>query len=368
MNHKKMIVSAAILGIAVLILVLAKLLTNREPAESSLQFFPGISEKSIGAVIIKDATDWVKLQRKGDKWVMIPRQVLSALPSGKKAGGLSSVIGADTAPLAIPAGAAASEYPGDSATIASLLENVLKCKKDIIVSENPAKQATFEVDSAKGILVEVLDLEGKSLGKVIIGKNAADYSSNYVRGENSSAVYQVSGISKYAFGSDHKRWADKSIMKFEKAAVKQVSIAKKGAPAIVLSLEGDSTKKSWNITQPIQKPADSSKVDELLSGLSNLMASEYEDSAYTDSATGLSDPSIAVAVTLTGGSVRSIAYGKAKAGASKFWVRVPEKPFVFLVNEYDQKKVDKKPEDFQKQELKPIVAVPAAKPKMKTKK
>lgn len=368
MNNKKMIVSAAILGIAVLILVLAKLLANREPPESSLQFFPGITEKSIGAVIIKDATDWVKLQRKGDKWVMVPKQALSASNSGKKAGGLSSVIGADTTAAAMPAGIAASEYPGDSATIASMLENVLKLKKDILVSENPAKQATFEVDSAKGILIEVLDLEGKSLGKVIIGKNAADYSSNYVRGENSSAVYQVQGISRYVFGSDHKRWTDKSIMKFDKAAVKQVSIAKKGAPAIVLSLEGDSTKKSWNITLPVQKPADSSKVDELLNGLSNLMAAEYEDSVYSDSATGLADPSITVSIALKNGATRLLKIGNAKTGASKYWVAVPEKSYVLLLSDYDQKKVDKKPEDFQKQELKPIVAVPAVKPKMKTKK
>jgi hypothetical protein len=363
MNNKKMLVSAAILGIAVLIIVLIKILGNREPSEASLQFFPGITEKSIGAVMLKDGADWVKLQRKGDKWIMVPKQVLETAGSGKKAMGISKVLEADTAMPATPAGVSASEYPADSGTIASLVENVLKLKKDILISENPAKQATFEVDSAKGILLEVFDLEGKSLGKVIIGKNAADYSSNYVRGENSSAVYQVQGISRYVFGSDHKRWTDKSIMKFDKAAIKQVSIAKKGAPAIVLSLEGDSTQKSWNITQPVQKPADSSKVDELLNGLSNLMAAEYEDSAYTDSATGLADPSIIVSIALKSGATRLLKIGNSKTGASKYWVAVPEKPYVLLLNDYDQKKVDKKPEDFQKQELKPIEAVPVKKPK-----
>ena len=365
MNNKKMIVSAAILGIAVLILVLVKILANREPSESSLQFFPGITEKSIGAMIIKDASDWVKLQRKGDTWVMVPKQVLSAQPAGKKTGGLTSVMGADSGVKTATSDGGTLEYPADSASVAMLLENITKLKKDILVSENPGKRAMFEVDSSKGILVEVLDLEGKSLGKVIVGKNAPDYSSTYVRGENSSAVYQAQSISRYAFGSDHKRWTDKSIMKFDKAAVKQVSIAKKGAQAIVLALEGDSAKASWNITQPVKKPADSSKVDELLNGLSNLSAAEYEDSAYTDSATGLSDPSIAVSVTLAGGKVNSFVIGNAKSGASKFWVKIPGKPHVLLLNEYDQKKVDKKPEDFQKQDLKPIEAVPAVKSKKK---
>jgi hypothetical protein len=368
MNNKKMLVLAAILGVAIVILVLVKVLGNREPSETSLQFIPALTEKTIGAIVLKDATDWVKLQRKGDKWIMIPKVVLEKATSGNKTTGIAKVMETETVKPMTPAGASASEYPADSSTVASLLENVLKLKKDILVSENPSKQTTFEVDSAKGITVDLFDLEGKALGRVFIGKNAADYSSTYVRADNSSAVYQVQNLSRYAFGTDHKRWTDKSIWKFDKAAVAKISIAKKGSPAIELAFEGDSAKKVWNLKQPVQKPADSAKVDELLNTFSNLTAAEYEDSSYTDSATGLADPSITVSIALKSGATHLLKIGNAKTGASKFWVAVPEKPYVLLVSEFDQKKVDKKPEDFQKQELKPIEAVPAKAPAKKGKK
>ncbi|MBN1127833.1 MAG: DUF4340 domain-containing protein [Chitinispirillaceae bacterium] len=360
MNNKKIIVAAIILGIAVLLLVLVKTLGDRTPSERSLQFFPGITEKSIGAVVLKDATDWVKIQRKGDGWMMVPRAVLHFTAAEKKATGISQVMDADTAAPQKPAGVAAAEYPADSATVASLLDNILKLKKDILVSENPEKQATFEVDTVKGILLEVLDLEGTSRGKVIIGKNASDWSSNYVRSENGTAVYQAQGISRYVFGTDHNRWTDKSIMKFDKAAVTQVALAKKGAPAVILALEGDSVK-SWNITQPSRKAADSSKVDELLSGLSNLMASGYEDSSYTDAETGLTDPSLTISVTFNSGAVRTVAFGNVKAGVNKYWIKAQDKPYRYLIDEHEQKRFDKKTDDYQKQELKPIEAVPAKK-------
>jgi hypothetical protein len=363
MNNKKILVAAVILGIAVLLLVLLKTLGNRAPSERTLQFFPGLTEKAIGAVVLKDASDRVKLQRKGDGWFMIPKKGLEATAAGETATGISKIMDTDSA-AAPKVAERGDEYPADSATVASLLENVLKLKKDILVSENPDKQATFEVDTVKGILLDVLDLEGKSFGRVIIGKNASDWSSNYVRGENGTAVYQAQGISRYVFGTDKNRWTYKSIMKFDKASVAQVTLAKKGAPAIALALEGDSVK-TWNITQPVQKAADSTKVTELLTGLSTLMATEYEDSAYTDSATGLADPSITVSVTFKSGSVKTVAFGNLKAGANKVWVMVPERPYRYLVNENDQKKFDKKPEEFQVQELKPIEAVPAPKVKKK---
>ncbi|MBN2037474.1 MAG: DUF4340 domain-containing protein [Chitinispirillaceae bacterium] len=365
MNNKKLLAAAVVLGVALCILVLVKAIGNRAPSESALQFFPGLTEKSIGAVVLKDATDWVKIQRKGDVWVMVPKQVLASAGEKKEASGLSKVIDDDTAVAPAPEGIAASEYPADSGTVASLIENILKLKKDILVSENPAKQTTFEVDTAKGIQLEVIDLNGKSLGKVIIGKNGSDWSSNYVRAENAISVYQVSGISRYVFGTDHKRWTDKSIMKFDKKTVKKIAIAKKGETPVVLALEGDSASMGWNLLQPVKKPADSAKVDELLNGCSNLMASELEDSAYTDEQTGLADPAITVSVTFEGGTVRNLAIGNQKGEQKKFWAKVPEKPYVYLIDDFNKKKFEKKPEEFEKQPLKPIEAVPAKPPKKK---
>jgi hypothetical protein len=358
MNAKKLIVLAVFLAVTVGVIFLVNICSNRKPSEESLQFFPDVSEKTIGAVLLKDASDNVKLQRKGDVWVMIPKQaIIAAAPlQENKVAGLSRAMGTDTGTAAVvkpPAGLAAAEFPADSGSIAQLVDNVVKLKKNILVSENPAKQATFEVDAAHGSRIEVFDIAGKSLGAVFLGKNGTDYSSNYFRPEKSNSVYLVQESTRGAFSADHKRWTDKSIMKFDKHTVKQIAIAKKSVPTIVIA-RGDSATKGWRILEPARKPGDtnkldSNKVDELLISISNLQAAEYEDSAYTDSATGLADPSIMVTVNFMSGTVRTLAIGNKKSGQNKFWVRVPEKQYVYLINDYDQKKFDKKPEDFEQQ-------------------
>jgi hypothetical protein len=369
MNTKKLIVLAVFLAVAVGVILLVNIFSNRKPSEESLQFFPDLSEKTIGAVLLKDASESVKLQRKGDVWVMVPKQALlvPAPSQGNKGAGLSRAMGTDTgnaiaaAAVKPPAGLAAAEFPADSACIAQLVENVVKLKKNILVSENPAKQATFEVDAAHGSRIEVFDIAGKSLGAVVLGKSGTDYNSNYFRPEGSNAVYLVQESTRWAFSADHKRWTDKSILKFDKIMIKQLSIAKKGAPkgapAIVIA-RGDSTTKGWQMLEPARKPKDtnkldSNKVNELLISLSNFQAAEYEDSAYTDSATGLADPAITVTINFMSGTVRTLAIGNKKPGQNKFWVRIPEKQYVYLINDYDQKKFDKKANDFDQQPVKP---------------
>jgi hypothetical protein len=355
MNNKKIIVPAVILAVGVAVIVLVNLVSNRKPSEEALQFFPGISEKTIGAVLLKDSQDMVKLQRKGDRWVMIPKQVLMApVSKDKEVAGLSRAMGADEKAPPVPAGMSAAEFPADSGCIAQMVENIVKIKKNTQVSDNPANQGKYEVNEARGIRIEAFDITGKSMGAVILGKSA-DYSSNYFRPEKSNAVFLVLESSRWAFSTDNKRWTDKSIMKIDKALVKQLTIAKKGAPAIVIA-RGDTVTRGWHMLAPVKRQADSGKVDEILNSLSNFQAAEYEESALTDTATGLADPSIVVTVNFMSGTVRTLAIGKAKPGQNKYWVRVPEKQFVYCINDYEQKKFDKKPGDLEQ-------AAPAPAPK-----
>jgi hypothetical protein len=359
MNTKKIVTLAVILAVAVVIIVVVNALSNRGPSEKSLRFFPGVSEKTIGAVILKDALDRVKIQRKGDVWVMVPNAVLSsAAPPApeKKASGLDKAMGTDTgaAPASVkpPAGLFASEFPADSSAAAQLLENIVKIKKDILVSDNPARQEDFEITAARGNRIEVFDIAGKSLGAVILGKSGDSYNSNYFRPESSSEVYRVHEVNRWAFGPDHKRWTDKQVMKFDKETVTQLSIVRKAAAPIVLEKSFDTAAPGWRMLKPIPldvKKSDPKAADEILDLLSNLVAAEIEDSAYTDALTGCADPKIMVTVTFKSGTVRSLAVGSMKTGAGKYWVRVPEKQYIYLLGEFEQKKLDKKPEDFKLQ-------------------
>lgn len=365
MNSKKIVSLAVLLALAIAVIVVVKTLGNREPSEESQKFFPGATEKMIGSVLIKDAQNQVLLKRKGDAWFLVTKDGIPA--ATKKGAGLANAIGEpDAGSKKTDAGVSGSEFPADSAIMAQVLQNIVSMRKNTLISENPANQSAFEVDSARGCNVEAFDINGKPLGNVLLGKNGADYNSIYARSVGSNTVYLMLEVSRTTFATDNNRWTDKSILKFDKATVKQVSIAKKGAPAMMIA-KGDSAHKGWQLLAPPRKAKDiagldSAKVDELLSSLSSLMAAEYEYGPIADSTSGLSDPSITVSIGFAGGTTRTIAVGNLKSGQSKYWLKVPEKPYVYLINDFDQKKWDKKPEEFEKQPLKPIEAVPAPVP------
>lgn len=365
MNTKKIVSLAVLLALAIAVIVLVKTLGNRQPSEESLKFFPGASDKMVGSVLIKDAQNQVLLKRKGDAWFMVTKDGIPA--SMAKNTGLANTMGEQNGSSQKPAaGVTGSEFPADSGIMAQVLQNIVAMKKNTLISENPANQSAFEVDSSRGCNVEAFDINGKSLGNILLGKNGADYNSIYARSVGSNTVYLMLEVSRATFATDNNRWTDKSILKFDKATVKQVSISKKGAPALVIA-KGDSAHKGWQLLAPPRKPKDtagldSAKIDELVSSLSGLMAAEYEYSPTTDSTTGLGDPSMTITVGFAGGTTRTIAVGNLKTGQAKYWLKVPERPYVYLINDYDQKKWDKKPEEFEKQPLKPITAVPAQVP------
>lgn len=87
MNGKKLLVITGILVVAVLVIILSEKLTNSSPSSKSALFFPGMTEKDISSVTIKDSNGSVKIRRKGDIWVvsmlLLQTRTAQSLQSGK---------------------------------------------------------------------------------------------------------------------------------------------------------------------------------------------------------------------------------------------------------------------------------------------
>ncbi len=245
MNAKKIVISAVLLVLAIGVIVLVNVLSNAKPQTESLGFFPGASVKTIGAVVLRDASEQTKLRRKGDVWVLLPKGAPISAASGS---GLSGALGNEAAQEKPATGSAALEYPTDSGAVNQLLETLVKIRKSTLVSENAAKQATFDVDSLHGTRIEVFGLSGRSLGAVVLGKSSPDYGSNYFRPENSNQVFLVPESNRWSLTADRKHWEDKNILKFEPAQVNKLTIAKKGSPVVVIA-RGDSVTKGWQLLE-----------------------------------------------------------------------------------------------------------------------
>ncbi|HEX2956142.1 MAG TPA: DUF4340 domain-containing protein [Chitinispirillaceae bacterium] len=315
MSGKKMIFAVVAIVVAILVIVIGEKAGKQKPSDKSLLFFSGLAQKDIAALEMSDANGKVRIQRKGDIWILGNAGAKSATPA-------NPILG-DTA----PAVADAHEFQADSASLVAVLEKIVAIKKDQLISTNVEKQSLFEVDSAKGILVDVFDQTGKSRGSFRLGKNGPDYSSCYLRMTGSNEVYMVGGNIRYSFFTDNKRWRDKTIIKFDQNTASNIAIMKKDGSKIVLGK--DST---WSIKEPIQSPAKVSEIQTILSGLSRMTAADFDTLTQDSPSAGFGSPELAVAITLNNNTVKSVIFGN-KNGSSQYYVKTDGKPHVYLVGE-----------------------------------
>ncbi|MBN1308072.1 MAG: DUF4340 domain-containing protein [Chitinispirillaceae bacterium] len=352
MKEKKIIYLLAILAVIVAVIVIGNQLGKKTPSEKELTFFPGLTEQAVGSITIREGSNAIKVRRKGDVWVVSKP---SASTDAKTADAAASPLVSDSVSIDAVEGekkAASPEYPVDSASIASALEKITALKKDALISENPEKQDIFEVDSSKGLLVEMADNSGKPIGSVIIGKSGADWNSNYVRCKGSNSVYMASGGVRNSFFTDLNRWRNKSILKFDKATAKGLTLAKKDSGMITLA-HADSGN-PWQIIEPIDSPAKTEEVEGILDKLALLNATDFQDEALPDTAMGFDKPELVVTVSFKNGSSRNVIFGK-KNSDNKYWVKTDGKDQIFLIADYTANQINKKLDDLKGEPLvKPI--------------
>ena len=361
MKNRKLGLLATLLIIAVAIIITGQQLSSRRPSDSAMLFFPKAVQSDISSVVIVENQDTVALKKKGDVWV-----VLASHGSINTSPAIMHT--PDLPTTAAPASAGElflSEYPVDSAAIVALLDKLKAMKKDELMSENPAKQGVYEVDSIKGLLVKVWDSKGKLIGNFRIGKNGPDWSSNFVRSEGSNLVYMVGGSIRYAFFGDHKRWHDKTICKFDVGTLKKVTLTKLGGNVVTVEKRSDTL---WEITTPQVCPAKKDDMNTLATALAALNATNIEeDATQTASSMSLDNPQLIISAELSSGATKTVRVGSKKNdGANQFWVTADDKKGVFLVSDATLAIFDKNIDNLKF--VDPAVAAASAAPKGKKKK
>jgi hypothetical protein len=227
-----------------------------------------------------------------------------------------------------------------------MLDKLKTMQKDELISQNPAKQPELEVDTVKGMRVDLFNDKGIAFSTFYIGKSGADWSTGFIRMKGSNDVYLVGGSAKYSFFSEKARWKDKTITKFDRAFVKAITIQKKDT-TIQLSLTAPSPKDSaakpaWLIVSPVKDSAKMAEVDKILTTMSQLTAMEFEDNTtLTEDSLGFVKPYLTVTVAMENGDKKVITIGRQKAVDGRRWIRTPDKNATFLIPKYNVESFDR---------------------------
>jgi hypothetical protein len=236
-------------------------------------------------------------------------------------------------------------YPADKDACKTLFEAITKMDFSNIVSDQKSRQKEFELgEDGLRLIIKKGD---KALADLRIGKTSNQMT--MVRQEGKDEVWAVSGLMKYQLDKDTTAWRDKSITSFEAKDAEKLEITTKSGEKIVLSKPAPTdagTAPEWQVVESSVKvePFDKTVATNAISQLATWKANDFADAAKSEE-TGLDSPSLTVTVTLRNGKQQTALVGN-KKGDEDWYVKLADKPQVFLVKKYNLERINKRPIEF----------------------
>jgi hypothetical protein len=224
-------------------------------------------------------------------------------------------------------------FPADTSAVFALLRGVAGARSARVVSTNPEKRVTFQVDSTGVELV--VSGGGNEVSHLWVGKAGT----SYVRREGEDDVHVVRGLNRNQFDR-HRGFRDHTILKFDTSEVSRVTAE---LPEGGWELARGDT--AWVVT-PVSgaaAAADQTQVDTYLRTLANVTADGFADTVSAAEA-GLDEPAYRFAVRFLNGAETSLALGDSTT-TNQFYAGRPDRDAVYLVAKWRLTQLNKKVTD-----------------------
>lgn len=218
--------------------------------------------------------------------------------------------------------ASMNNYPADSEGITELLSKVAEFKNTQRVSNNPEKQAEFEVDST-GVEAKLMDTNDKLLAHLFVGKTTPGFLSSYVRAADSNDVYVAQGYLQSVFDKGERTWKDRTIFDFNKGIVTQLNISS-SEETVELRLDAEG---AWQMLKPIASAVKQTEVDSLLTTLSGLDTDDFAEIPDDLGEYGLDMPESTISAVRNDGITATLHIGNEEDG--KLYVKRDDADTVF---------------------------------------
>ena len=318
MKTKQLLILGAIFVVLAIIVLLFENPFGQSEYEKKVEtatpLFPNFNKDQVAKIEIIAAGETTTLSKQDDNWVV----------------------------------ASMDNYPADSDGITELLSKVAEFKNTQRVSNNPEKQAEFEVDST-GVEAKLMDANGTLLAHLFVGKTTPGFLSSYVRVADSNDVYVAQGYLQSVFNKGTRTWKNRTIFDFNKGIVTQLNISSP-EETVELRLDADGT---WQMLKPVASAVNQSEVDSLLTTLSGLDTDDFAEMMVDLSEYGLDMPQSTISAVRNDGTTATLYIGKEEDG--KLYVKRDDKDTVFRLFKSNVDRLIKKSDTFKTEEPPPEV-------------
>ena len=276
------------------------------------------------------------------------------------------------------------KFPADSASIDKVFETIQTMEARQLISNNPGKHMTFEVNAPQetqasdpdgsskpftmgtlGTEVVLKDQNDTEKVHLFVGKNSSsDFMSTYVRKDKSDAVLLVDGYLKMVFSKpDAAGWKDRTLSKVEKTDLARITLTR-GKEQLVFepSPQESSTTAAettpaaepvkaqpveWDLIQPANVETDSKQIDRLVGMFANLQATDFAPVVADPVEYGFDPPDIRAVLTKTDGTEITLVFGaECRERKDQFFAKIEGSDRVYIVPKYRMEMLRKKPAEF----------------------
>jgi hypothetical protein len=237
------------------------------------------------------------------------------------------------------------DYLADKDAAKTAFEAIEKIEFNDILSAEKSRYNEFEVgDNGLRVAVKKGD---QLLADLRIGKNAND--ETMVRPEGKDEVWAAVKFFRYQLDKDTLGWRDKHIARFEDRDADKIEIDHPTRGRIVMTRPAPtdaSAMPDWSVVEAAMKvePFDKRAATDVITQLSTLVAVDFADNAKPEQ-TGLDSPENTISASLRNGKQYKVLIGK-KKDEDNFYVKMADKPQVFLVRKFMIDQINKRPIDF----------------------
>ncbi len=318
MKTKQLLILGAIFVVlAIVVLILENPFGQSEyekKIETAVPLFPNFSQEQVTTIeIIADGAT-TTLSKQNDDWVVTSMD----------------------------------NYAADGEGISELLSKVAAFKNTQLVSNNPEKQAEFEVNST-GVEAKLMDANGTLLAHLFVGKTTPGFLSSYVRAADTNEVYVAQGYLQSVFNKGDRTWKDRTIFDFNKGILTQLNISSP-EETVELRLDANGT---WQMLKPVAAAVKQTEIDSLLTTFSDLDTDDFAEATDDLGEYGLDIPQSTISAVRNDGTTATLHIGKEEDG--KLYVKRADTETVFRLFKSNVDRLIKKSETLKSEDPPPEV-------------
>jgi len=286
----------ALIFVLAALIVMYFIIQGREESESSgsrVENFLGMDTTRVSKIVLSRFGSEISLSRVGDVWYVLGEESRRA----------------------------------EDGAMRQLLASLSALTVGSVISDNPANQMKFQVDSLTGSTVRVFE-SGELASSLVIGIAAPNFGSTYVRRPGSNDVYLAEGMLSHLFNRPPNSWLDKTVS----------TLPRDGVTGVDVVLEGESFSLAlsdtiWSISKAGSEgtePVSNLQIGTYLDRLCGLKADDFAAKADT-SEYSFDEAFVEVSLHSSDGSVLVVEGAAPKEDAHMYYIRLKDDSTVFVV-------------------------------------